>query len=104
MASRTEPADLSDSSRSYALDYEGPWVYSSLSIDGDGSPLHYWTGAYAVMEDFWTQNQLDQYASLHGASAVVALELEPDDADTFIAEIRRNAIDNSQMKSMLDDA
>jgi hypothetical protein len=56
------------------------------------------------MEDFWTQNQLDQYASLHGASAVVALELEPDDADTFIAEIRRNAIDNSQMKSMLDDA
>jgi hypothetical protein len=74
---------------------EGPWIYSTLSIDGGGSPLHYWTPSYAVMEDFWDQIDLDAYASFHGVSAVHSLRLKDEDADAFIAKIERNSIDRS---------
>jgi hypothetical protein len=78
------------------------WIYSTLSLAGGMSPLHYWSAYYAVMEDFWTQDDLDQYASFHGASGVARLELDTDAADALIAEIRCKAIDHSPTKSMLD--
>jgi hypothetical protein len=87
-----------------AINGEKVWIYSVLSADGGATPLHYWTSMHSVMEDFWTQDELDQYADFHGASAVVRLELDADAADALIAEIRGNAIDHSPTKSMLDDA
>ena len=68
------------------------WVYSQLSIDGGASPRHYWRGAYALMEDFWTKRNLDEYARWHGVSVITSLELEDEEADALIAQVHRNAI------------
>jgi hypothetical protein len=75
------------------------WIYSTLSLDGGASPLHYWSAQYAVMEDFWSQTDLDAYASFHGATAVHSLRLKDEDADAFIAKLKRNSIDNSPQES-----
>lgn len=73
---------------------EPVWIYSVLSIAGGASPLHYWTPAHAVMED-WTQDQLDRYASFQGVSAVHSLRLKDEVADALIAKIHSKSIDNS---------
>ena len=82
-----------------ALKAEGTWIYSTLSLAGGISPLHYWTPVYSVMEDFWSQDDLDEYASFHGATAVHSLRLKDEDADAFIARIHSNSVDNSPQES-----
>ena len=74
------------------------WFYSTLSLEGGISSLHYWSAYYAVMEDFWSQDELDQYASFHGVTAVHSMRLKDEEADAFIARIHSNAIDNSPQK------
>ena len=77
------------------------WIYSTLSLQGGSSPLHYWSAYYTVMEDFWSQDDLDQYASFHGATAVHSMRLKDEDADAFIAKIRSNSIDKTPQESDL---
>jgi len=51
------------------------------------------------MEDFWSQDDLDLYASFHGVTAVHSFRLKDGEADAFISKISRNSIDNSLAKS-----